>query len=159
MQFKTTQGKIMIQIAHALMRAAQLFISQNQLKSCIFLSLLVLAACGPASDPRVSDTAPVVYQYVIEGMHCQSCVDAITDKAMHTDGVVDCRVNLKEKSAIVAMRDDTVEPQVKTGIEKLGFTVTMLPKATSTTATSTGVAATSAPTSSAGSDSAPAQPK
>jgi len=72
---------------------------------------------------------------------------------------VDCRVNLKEKSAIVAMRDDTVEPQVKTGIEKLGFTVTVVPKTTSTTATSTGVAATSAPASSAGSDSAPAQPK
>ena len=149
----------MIQIAHVLTRASQLSISHNQRKSCIFLGLLVLAACGPATDPRVSDTAPVVYQYAIEGMHCQNCVDAITDKAMHTDGVVDCRVNLKEKSAIVAMRDDTVEPQVKTGIEKLGFTVTVVPKTTSTTATSTGVAAPSAPTSSAGSDSTPAQPK
>jgi copper chaperone CopZ len=159
MQFKTIQGKIMIHIAHVLTRAAQLSISHNQGKSCIFLGLLVLAACGPASDPRVSDTAPVVYQFAIEGMHCQSCVDAITDKAMHTDGVVDCRVNLKEKSAIVAMRDDTVEPQVKTGIEKLGFTVTVVPKTTSTNVTSTGVAATSAPASSAGSDRAPAQPK
>ena len=159
MQFKTTQGKIMIQIAHVLTRASQLSISHNQRKSCIFLGLLVLAACGPAVDPRVSDTAPVVYQYAIEGMHCQNCVDAITDKAMHTDGVVDCRVNLKEKSAIVAMRDDTVEPQVKTGIEKLGFTVTVVPKTTSTNAPSTGAAATSAPASSAASDSAPAQPK
>ena len=149
----------MIQIAHVLTRAAQLSISHNQCKSCIFLGLLVLAACGPVADPRVSDTAPVVYQYAIEGMHCQNCVDAITDKAMHTDGVVDCRVNLKEKSAIVAMRNDTVEPQVKIGIEMLGFKVTMLPKASSTTAKSTGVAATSAPTSSVGSDSAPAQPK
>ena len=149
----------MIQIAHNFMRAAQIAISQNQRIFCIFLSLFVLTACGPAVDPRVSDTAPVVYQYAIEGMHCQSCVDAITDKAMHTDGVVDCRVNLKEKSAIVAMRDNTVEPQVKTGIEKLGFTVTVVPKTTSTNVTSTGVAATSAPASSVGSDSAPAQPK
>ena len=123
------------------------------------MGLFVLAACGPAVDPRVSDTAPVVYQYAIEGMHCQNCVDAITDKAMHTDGVVDCRVNLKEKSAIVAMRDDTVEPQVKTGIEKLGFTVTMLPKTTSTNAAKAGAAATSAPASNAASDSAPSQPK
>ena len=149
----------MIQITHILTRAAQITISQNQRNFCIFIGLFVLAACGPASDPRVSDTAPVVYQYAIEGMHCQNCVDAITDKAMHTDGVVDCRVNLKEKSAIVAMRDDTVEPQVKTGIEKLGYTVTVVPKITSTTAKSTGVAATSAPASSAGSDSTPAQPK
>ena len=149
----------MIQIAHTLTRAAQIAISQKQRKSCIFYGLFVLAACGPASDPRVSDTAPVVYQYAIEGMHCQNCVDAITDKAMHTDGVVDCRVNLKEKSARIAMRDAAVEPQVKTGIEKLGYTVTVVPKITSAHAASTGVAATSAPTSSAGSDSAPAQPK
>ena len=149
----------MIQITHVLTRAAQTCISQNQRNFCIFVGFLVLAACGPAADPRVSDAAPVVYQYAIEGMHCQNCVDAITDKAMHTDGVVDCRVNLKEKSAIVAMRDDTVEPQVKTGIEKLGFTVTVVPKTTSTNAPSTGAAATSAPASSAGSDSAPAQPK
>lgn len=149
----------MIQITHTLMRTAQIAISQNQRNFCIFLGLFVLAACGPASDPRVSDTAPVVYQYAIEGMHCQNCVDAITDKAMHTDGVVDCRVNLKEKSAIVAMRDDTVEPQVKTGIEKLGFTVTMIPKATSTTTKSAGVTATSTPASSAASESDPSQPK
>ena len=149
----------MIQITHTLARAAHICISHNQRNFCIFVGFFVLAACGPAADPRVSDAAPVVYQYAIEGMHCQNCVDAITDKAMHTDGVVDCRVNLKEKSAIVAMRDDTVEPQVKTGIEKLGFTVTVVPKTTSTNATSTGVAATSAPASSAGSDSAPAQPK
>ena len=159
MQFKSTQDKIMIQITHILTRAAQITISQNQRNFCIFLGLFVLAACGPAVDPRVSDTAPVVYQYAIEGMHCQSCVDAITDKAMHTDGVVDCRVNLKEKSAIVAMRDDTVEPQVKTGIEKLGFTVTVVPKKTSTNVTSTGVAATSAPAPSAGSNSVPPLPK
>jgi cation transport ATPase len=136
-----------------------------QIRTFIMLGLSIMSlfgalnGCGPDVDPRVSDTAPVVYQYAIEGMHCQNCVDAITDKAMHTDGVVDCRVNLKEKSAIVAMRDDTVEPQVKTGIEKLGFTVTMIPKTTSTNAASTGATATSAPASNAASDSAPSQPK
>ena len=118
-----------------------------------------LNGCGPDVDPRVSDTAPVVYQYAIEGMHCQNCVDAITDKAMHTDGVVDCRVNLKEKSAIVAMRDDTVEPQVKTGIEKLGVTVTMIPKTTSTNAAKAGAAATSETTASPTTVNTPAQPK
>ncbi len=118
-----------------------------------------LNSCGPASDPRVSDTAPVVYQYAIEGMHCQNCVDAITDKAMHTDGVVDCRVNLKEKSAIVAMRDDTVEPQVKTGIEKLGYTVTVVPKITSAHAAKAGAAATSETAASPTTDSKPVQPK
>ncbi|MEI6024541.1 MAG: hypothetical protein WCP80_08140, partial [Phycisphaerales bacterium] len=63
-----------------------------QIRTFIMLVLSIMSlfgalnSCGPASDPRVSDTAPVVYQYAIEGMHCQNCVDAITDKAMHTDG-------------------------------------------------------------------------
>ena len=135
----------MIQIADTLMRAAQLFISHNQRKSCIFLGLFVLAACGPAVDPRVSDTAPVVYQYAIEGMHCQNCVDAITDKAMHIDGVVDCRVNLKENSAMIAMRDSAVEPQVKSGIEKLGYTVTVVPSAAAVSAPTSNPAMTSVP--------------
>ena len=135
----------MIQITHVLTRAAQTCISQNQRNFCIFVGFLVLAACGPAADPRVSDAAPVVYQYAIEGMHCQNCVDAITDKAMHIDGVVDCRVNLKENSAMIAMRDSAVEPQVKSGIEKLGYTVTVVPSAAAVSAPTSNPAMTSVP--------------
>jgi len=136
-----------------------------QIRTFIMLGLSIMSlfgalnGCGPDVDPRVSDTAPVVYQYAIEGMHCQNCVDAITDKAMHTDGVVDCRVNLKEKSAIVAMRDDTVEPKVKTGIEKLGYTVTVVPKMTSAHAAKNGAAAISETAASSTTDSKPVQPK
>ncbi len=82
-------------------------------------------------------------------MHCQGCVDAITDKAMRTDGVVDCKVNLKENSAMIAMRDSAVEPQVKSGIEKLGYTVSMVPNSTRT----------AAPLPSSATSNAPAQPK
>ena len=135
----------MIQITHTLARAAQICILQNQRNFCIFVGFLVLAACGPAADPRVSDAAPVVYQYAIEGMHCQNCVDAITDKAMHIDGVVDCRVNLKENSAMIAMRDSAVEPQVKSGIEKLGYTVTVVPSAAAVSAPTSNPAMTSVP--------------
>ncbi|MSR34064.1 MAG: heavy-metal-associated domain-containing protein [Phycisphaerales bacterium] len=109
-----------------------------------FVAILTLSSCGPDTDPRVSNTAPVVYQYAIKGMHCQDCVNAITDKAVHTDGVVDCRVNLKENSAMIAMRDDAVEPQVKSGIEKLGFTVTIIPSAAATGASMSSPATTSA---------------
>ena len=126
---------------------------RNRTLNALRLSTITLLAglngCGPDADPRVSDTAPVVYQYAIKGMHCQNCVDAITDKAMHIDGVVDCRVNLKDNSATIAVRDAAVEPQVKSGIEKLGFTVSMVPSSTSTTA----------PISNSATSNAPAQPK
>jgi len=110
-----------------------------------YLAIFTLCGCGPDADPRVSDAAPVVYQYAIEGMHCQNCVDAITDKAMHTDGVVDCKVNLKDNSAMIAMRDSAVEPQVKSGIEKLGYTVTVVPSAAAVSAPTSNPATTSVP--------------
>ncbi len=135
----------MIQITRTLARAAQIDISHNQRNFGIFLGFFVLAACGPAADPRVSDAAPVVYQYAIKGMHCQNCVDAITDKAMHTEGVVDCKVNLKDNSAMIAMRDSAVEPRVKTGIEKLGYTVTVVPSAAAVSAPTSNPATTSVP--------------
>lgn len=83
----------------------------------------LLAGCGSDSDPRVSSVAPVVFQYSVKGMHCQGCVDAITDKVTHIKGVVDCRVNLQDNSATVAVRDASIEPEVKNGIERLGYTV------------------------------------
>lgn len=126
---------------------------RNRTLNALLLSTITLIAglngCGPGADPRVSDTAPVVYQYAIQGMHCQNCVDAITDKAMHIDGVVDCRVNLKDNSATIAVRDAAVEPQVKSGIEKLGFTVSMVSNS----------ASTAAPISNSATSNAPAQPK
>ena len=121
----------------------------NALLLSIITLLTGLNGCGPDADPRVSNTAPVVYQYAIKGMHCQNCVDAITDKAMHIDGVVDCRVNLKDNSATIAVRDAAVEPQVKSGIEKLGYTVSMVPNSTST----------AAPIQNSATSNAPAQPK
>ena len=126
---------------------------RNRTLKALLLSTITLIAglngCGPDADPRVSNTAPVVYQYAIKGMHCQNCVDAITDKAMHIDGVVDCRVNLKDNSATIAVRDAAVEPQVKSGIEKLGYTVSMVPSSTRTVA----------PISNSATTNAPAQPK
>jgi copper chaperone CopZ len=85
--------------------------------------LFLLPACGSQTDPRVSSTVPVVYRYSVKGMHCQGCVDAITDKVTHIDGVVDCQVNLQEQSATVAVRSAAVEPQVRSGMERLGYTV------------------------------------
>ena len=122
---------------------------RNRTLNALLLSTITLIAglngCGPDADPRVSDTTPVVYQYAIKGMHCQGCVDAITDKAMRTDGVVDCKVNLKENSAMIAMRNSAVEPQVKSGIEKLGYTVTVVPSGAAISAPMSNSASTNVP--------------
>ena len=90
------------------------------------LALTAIAAACDRSDPlapRTSAAAPVALRYQVDGMHCQGCVDAITDKLKHVDGVVDCRVKLEDRQADVAVRDASMAPAVQQAIEKLGYKV------------------------------------
>lgn len=92
------------------------------------LLALLPIACGDSSAPdnRVSSAAPIVLRLQVDGMHCQGCVDAITDKVSRVDGVVDCRVSLESRQADVAVRASTAAPLVQQAIEKLGYKVTPL---------------------------------
>jgi copper chaperone CopZ len=67
-------------------------------------------------------------------MHCDGCVQAITDKVKHVDGVVDCRVSLADRQADVVVRDDTTALPVQHAIEKLGYKVKPLPAPTAAAA-------------------------
>jgi len=92
------------------------------------LGVSSLAACSEASsNPRATAVAPIALRYQVGGMHCDGCVQAITDKVKHVDGVVDCRVSLATKQADVVVRDNAVAPAVQRVIEKLGYTATPLP--------------------------------
>ena len=72
------------------------------------LLAFVPIGCGDGgNDPRITATAPIALRYQVDGMHCDGCVQAITDKVKHVDGVVDCRVSLADRQADVVVRDDT----------------------------------------------------
>jgi copper chaperone CopZ len=91
--------------------------------------------CGDAgNDPRITATAPIALRYQVDGMHCDGCVQAITDKVKHVDGVVDCRVSLTDRQADVVVRDDTTALPVQHAIEKLGYKVKPLPAPTAAAA-------------------------
>ena len=96
----------------------------SRLVACLALAALP-AACDRSDPraPRTSAAAPVALRYQVDGMHCQGCVDAITDKLKHLDGVVDCRVKLDDREALVAVRDASMAPAVQQAIEKLGYKV------------------------------------
>ena len=92
------------------------------------LLAFVPISCGDAgNDPRITATAPIALRYQVDGMHCDGCVQAITDKVKHVDGVVDCRVSLADRQADVVVRDDTTALPVQQAIEKLGYKVKPLP--------------------------------
>jgi len=93
------------------------------------IAALLAFACDRAGEPeqaRITPAAPVVLRLQVDGMHCQGCVDAITDKVKRVDGVVDCRVRLEQREADVAVRDAQAGEAAQKAIEKLGYKVTPL---------------------------------
>ena len=97
--------------------------------TALLLACLV-CACGDGSDdPRMTAAAPVVLRFQVDGMHCDGCVDAITDKVKRVDGVVDCRVRLQDREADVAVRDANLAAPVRQAIESLHYKVQPLPAA------------------------------
>jgi len=90
----------------------------------VALLAFVPTGCGDAgNDPRMTAAAPIALRYQVDGMHCDGCVQAITDKVKHVDGVVDCRVSLADRQADVLVRDNTAGAPVQQAIEKLGYKV------------------------------------
>lgn len=92
----------------------------------LLVTCVLLGACGPSNGPvhAASAATKTSLRYGVEGMHCDGCVQAITDKVRRVDGVIECSVNLQAKQADVVVRDRSLAPAVQQAIEKLGYKVT-----------------------------------
>ena len=93
----------------------------------LLAALLAVACSDSAGDARASATPPVALRFQVDGMHCDGCVNAITDKVKRVEGVVDCRVRLDQREADVAVRDARAGAAVQKAIEGLGYKVKPLP--------------------------------
>ena len=95
----------------------------------LMLPLLALLAAARLGGCAGHDAAPanVSLRYQVEGMHCDGCVQAITDKVTHLDGVIACKVSLQDREADVMVRNASLAPSVQKAIEGLGYKVTPLP--------------------------------
>ena len=83
-----------------------------------------LIACDDsnATATSVRDATVATYAVGIDGMHCDSCVKAITAKVVKVEGVRSCTVDLEGGSATIDAVPAAM-PTVRTAIAKLGFTV------------------------------------
>ena len=90
----------------------------------VVLTGTALTACdGPNEPPtNASDATVATYAVGIDGMHCESCVKAITAKVVKVEGVRSCTVDLEGGSATIDAVPAAM-PTVRTAIAKLGFTV------------------------------------
>ena len=74
----------------------------------------------PTTD--LSDASVATYAVGIDGMHCESCVKAITAKIVKVDGVRSCTVDLDAESATIDAVPEAM-PTVREAIARLGFKV------------------------------------
>jgi copper chaperone len=58
----------------------------------------------------------------VGGMHCQNCVNSVTNAISALDGVSDVKVSLEEKAAHVVFDESKVSEQsIMNAIEDIGF--------------------------------------
>jgi len=68
---------------------------------------------------------PVRTVFTVEGMHCDGCSSSITAALMATDGVEEASADHEKGVAEAVYRPNKVDAEeLKTEIEKLGYTVT-----------------------------------
>ena len=65
--------------------------------------------------------------YNVDGMNCSSCEKKIQEAAKTQLGL-NCRVDLEHKEVVVSVNEPKMALQVKTLIEKLGFSVNSFKK-------------------------------
>lgn len=92
----------------------------------LFFTLISVAAFSALAAKPKTKTETVTYEV---NMHCQNCVNKLTDKLSFLKGVEDCKVTLKDKTVTIKYNPAKVQEKtfVET-IEKLGYTATKQPE-------------------------------
>jgi copper chaperone CopZ len=110
--------------------------------SALLLSLSVSVGCRdesqePAAEPAAVSNAEKIEVFHIEGMTCENCVQAITDRLQKMEGVQQVRVSLEAAAAWVHLDPQNAPDNdaIITAIESLGFKAKPLEVETLTTQT------------------------
>lgn len=86
------------------------------------LTLLCVAAFSAMAAKPKARTETVTY---VVNMHCQNCVNKLTDNLSFLKGVVDFKISLKDKTVTIKYNPAKVqETKFVEIIEKLGYTAT-----------------------------------
>lgn len=85
----------------------------RRLLLCATLALTLIAC----REPRAMKV-----ELAVEGMTCDSCVQAIEHQLGTMSGVASCKVDLATGTAIVEYREGEIDPaQLAAAIDKLGY--------------------------------------
>ena len=82
--------------------------------------------CGSSSDykPRKKKLKNVIATktFVVDGMHCEKCANRIMEVVNDIPGASGM-VNLKKRIATVSYEQEVPDEQIRTKIERVGYTV------------------------------------
>ncbi len=89
----------------------------------VIIAVVLITAAGMILGCSRSKTVDV--SFTVEGMHCESCSEAITEALEKVDGVESASADHAKGSARARFRSPDVSPEQLTAeIEGLGYTVT-----------------------------------
>ena len=78
------------------------------------------ASLAHNSDPR-SDSAGPSVRFLVDGMHCASCVSRVEAGLRGVRGVTDARVNLATREATVVLAHSVAHPNWEAVLDSLGY--------------------------------------
>jgi len=89
--------------------------------AAIAIAIIGLAGCERGS----AAATPRTVEFVVEGMHCDGCAEAIVHSVTDLKGVVGCRVDHEGGTASIDVQsnDPQIDALVAEAIAKLGFVV------------------------------------
>lgn len=88
----------------------------------LLVSIAILCGCDRPSPPP-AEAKLVTHRFHVEGMHCDSCVAAISHAVRGVEGVHSCEVSLDGKFASVTATENVSETTLMRKVADLGFTV------------------------------------
>lgn len=92
----------------------------------LVLALLGVAAFSALAAKPKGKTETVTY---VVSMHCQNCVNKLTDHLSFLKGVEDLKISLKNKTVTIKYNPAKIdEKKLVETIEKLGYTATKQPE-------------------------------
>lgn len=92
----------------------------------VALALALGSAAQVGCKPGDGGTANVALKTVeldVQGMHCDGCVQAITDKVLKVKGVTTCALTLEGHTAVITTSTPESIAEIESAITKLGYTV------------------------------------
>ena len=85
--------------------------------------------CGSGSDykPRKKKLQAVIATkvFAVDGMHCEKCANRVTEVVNDIPGVAGV-VNLKKGTVTVSYEQEVPDEQIKTKLQRVGYTVTAI---------------------------------